>query len=477
MTTLAMPGEQEAPDATPPAAAKKRKWNRTSIAFVVPAAVWLGLIVVYPVVATIRYSFFNESGSSFVGLTNYKNLFTSDALLTAFRNNFIWVVIFPFFVTFFGLVFAVLTERIKWATAFKTIIIMPIVFSTTASALVWSSLFDLNPHVGALNALVETVSDWFNPPGAYPVDTAAGQTVASLASSGVRVAPGSNLRSVAVVRPGGTVRLGLVGISPATLQVLEAEPATLPKAQPGAVTGLVWRDFSPSHPASRTGVFRDEDGLPNLRLSLLASNGSSVASAVSDRHGLFAFTNVRAGAYHVQIDSSNFRSGFTGVFWLGTQSLTPTNSVGQTAQALLSVPLVDMSMIVTYLWIWCGFAMVVLAAGLASLDRAVLEAARMDGATEWQTFRRVTMPLLAPVLTVIFVTMIINVLKVFDVILNEPPGSSQEGANTLALSIYNFGFTGGIHTGLASAIAVILFLLVVPVMLWNLKKLKQPSNG
>jgi alpha-glucoside transport system permease protein len=52
------------------------------------------------------------------------------------------------------------------------------------------------------------------------------------------------------------------------------------------------------------------------------------------------------------------------------------------------------------------------------------------------------------------------------------PGSSQQDANTLALSIYNDGFTSGIHTGLASAIAVVLFVLVVPAMLWNLKKLK-----
>jgi alpha-glucoside transport system permease protein len=82
------------------------------------------------------------------------------------------------------------------------------------------------------------------------------------------------------------------------------------------------------------------------------------------------------------------------------------------------------------------------------------------------------MPMLAPVLAVVFVTMIINVLKVFDIILNMAPGSSQGDANTLALAIYNDGFTGGIHSGLASAIAVILFILVVPAMLWNLKRLR-----
>ena len=81
--------------------------------------------------------------------------------------------------------------------------------------------------------------------------------------------------------------------------------------------------------------------------------------------------------------------------------------------------------------------------------------------------------MLSPVLIVVFVTMVINVLKVFDIILNMAPGSSQAGASTLALEMYNQGFTGGIHSGVSSAIAVILFLLVVPAMLFNLKRLRQ----
>lgn len=457
---------------------ERRSWKRHawSLVFLAPAAVWLGVVVIYPVFATIRYSLFDESGTNYVGISNYQSLFTTDSLLTAFRNNVIWVIIFPFFVTLIGLIFAVLTERIKWSTAFKTIIVMPVVFSTTASALVWSSIFDINPHVGAVNAAVQTVSDWFNPPGVYPVDSSAGQSVASLASAGVRSGPGGSLVSTGTVAPGHTIRLGLTGISPATLQVLSAKRALVASPASHAVTGLVWRDFSPAHPTSRAQVYPDEDGLPDLHVALTKADGSTVASATTDSNGRFVFSNVPSGTYHVAISSSNFASGYTGTFWLGTQSITPTSSLSQTAQALLSVPLVDFAMITAYLWIWSGFAMVLLGAGLAALDREVLEAAKIDGATEWQAFRRVTVPLLAPVITVIFVTMIINVLKVFDIILNMAPGSSQEGANTLALAIYNSGFTGGIHTGLASAIAVILFVLVIPAMAWNLKKLKGAQN-
>jgi alpha-glucoside transport system permease protein len=141
-------------------------------------------------------------------------------------------------------------------------------------------------------------------------------------------------------------------------------------------------------------------------------------------------------------------------------------------QALFSLPLIDLSMIVAYLWMWAGFSMVVIAAGLAALNRELLEAARVDGATEWQVFRRITVPLLSPVLVVVLVTMIINVLKLFDVIINMAPGSSQGDASTLALEMYNDGFTGGIHTGLASALAVILFLLVIPAMVINIRRIR-----
>ena len=94
---------------------------------------------------------------------------------------------------------------------------------------------------------------------------------------------------------------------------------------------------------------------------------------------------------------ATFAKPWGGFAWLGTKLITP-------------------SLIIAYIWIWAGFAMVVIAAGLSAMPRDVLEAARTDGASELQVFRRVTVPLLAPVLSVVFVTMIINVLKVFDIV-------------------------------------------------------------
>jgi len=476
---VAVPASGGAPVASEPLAAAGRPgggggWRSHlgSLVFLVPAGIFLVAIVGYPLIATIVRSFYDNSGTNFVGLGNFRNLVASTDFLIALRNNVIWVIVFPFIVTFLGLVFAVLTERIRWSTAFKTIVFMPIVFSATASALIWRAVFDSDPHIGMVNAAIQTVGNVVNPPGLYPIDTSAGQSLSTLASTNLTAGAGGNLQSANSVSSGQVSTLGFTGISPFTLQMLKAQAAVVPASVPGGVVGVAWRDFSPTHLGTKGTVFPDEDGLPGLRLTLLRNDGSSAATTTSAADGGFRFDNVGQGPFHVQVDAGNFKAGFTGISFLGTQSLTPTGNLSRTAQALLSVPLVQVAMIIAMMWIWSGFAMVAIGAGLASLNREVLEAARIDGASEWQTFRRVTIPMLAPVLVVVFVTMLINVLKIFDIILNMPPGTSQQDANTLALYMYNVGFAGNPAAGLASAIAVVLFILVLPVMFFNLKRIR-----
>ena len=129
---------------------------------------------------------------------------------------------------------------------------------------------------------------------------------------------------------------------------------------------------------------------------------------------------------------------------------------------------------IAYIWVWAGFAMVVIAAGLAAIPRDVLEAARTDGATEWQVFRRVTVPLLAPVLSVVFITMLINVLKVFDIVLvGRARRRCRTNANVIALAMWRTSFGGVNDFGLGSAIAVFLFLLVIPVLALNIRRFRR----
>jgi alpha-glucoside transport system permease protein len=442
-----------------------------SLLFLLPGIVWLAIIVVYPFIATIVRSLFDASGTGFIGFDNYKAIFSTTDIVIALKNNVVWVVVFPFLVTFFGLVFAVLTERIRWSTAFKTIVFMPLVFSATAAGLTWASIFFIDPHTGMVNASIQAVSNKVNPPGLYPIDASAGQSVSSLVATDVETGPSGTLQSKSTVSPGSSVEMGLIGLSPTTLQQNGAAPAAAPTASSGSVNGLVWRDFSPSHPTTRGQVYPDEQGIPGLHLSLLGANGTAAATTTTAANGSFSFANAGGGPFRVQIDANNFQPGFNGIFFLGTQSLTPTNNLSPTAQAILSLPIVDIAMIIAYLWIWAGFAMVVIGAGLAALNREVLEAAQIDGATEWQTLRRVTVPMLAPVLVVVFVTMLINVLKIFDIIVNMAAPSSQSGASTIALQMYNY-FGSDTGKGLAAALAVALFVLVVPAMLLNLKRIR-----
>ena len=167
---------------------------------------------------------------------------------------------------------------------------------------------------------------------------------------------------------------------------------------------MVWRDFRPG--GGRPGVVEpDEVGLPGVTVEIRAPTTSRTATTAED--GTFAFEDLPPGDYRLGIGSASFREHFDGVEWLGSSLIT-------------------VSCIIAYIWVWAGFAMVVIAAGLAALPRDLLEAARTDGANEWQVFRRVTVPLLAPVLPVVLVTMVINVLKVFDIVLAVAPASVQD---------------------------------------------------
>ena len=117
--------------------------------------------------------------------------------------------------------------------------------------------------------------------------------------------------------------------------------------------------------------------------------------------------------------------------------------------------------------------MVLIAAGLSAMHLTLLEAARMDGANEWQVFRRITVPLLSPVLIVVFITLIINVLKIFDLVYVIPPGSSQPARERHRAADVAVSFGGGNDQGLGSALAVLLLLLVLPFMIINMRRFKM----
>src|SRR5918994_5942514 len=135
------------------------------IIFLAPTLVLLGVWVVYPTIRTIIRSFYDRDGDEFIGLDNYETLFTDDTLLTAIKNNFLWLLIVPAFVTAIGLVFAVLLERIRFSTAFKVAVFMPMAISLFAAGVIWRLMYEKDPDQGTVNAAVAVVKDAVSPSG------------------------------------------------------------------------------------------------------------------------------------------------------------------------------------------------------------------------------------------------------------------------------------------------------------------------
>ncbi|MGQ4420240.1 carbohydrate ABC transporter permease, partial [Streptomyces sp. SAS_269] len=431
-----------------PSAPKSRKsvtGTRRTVAalFLLPALVLLGALVVYPIGYSVVRSFYNASGDGFAGLDNYKALFTDDGIRTALKNNIIWVVFAPTVSTALGLIFAVLTERVRWGTAFKLVVFMPMAISMLAAGIIFRLVYDQDPDKGVANAVWVGVHDTFAQSSAFP-KAHPGR------DSPLKADAGGFITS-APVHVGQPVTLPLVGVAPDQMPD-GAKKAVAAGAEPGKVTGTTWQDFTRGKGVGKLGSpDPSEPGYAGMRIEAV-KDGKVVASAEAAGDGTFTLPASADGAL-LRLPASNFKEPYNGVDWLGPALVTP-------------------AVIGSYVWMWAGFAMVLIAAGLAGVPRELLEAARVDGANEWQVFRRVTVPLLAPVLAVVVVTLMINVLKVFDLVYIIAPGSSQDDANVLALELYRKGFAEG-QPGIASAIAVFLLLLVIPVMLFNIRRLRR----
>jgi alpha-glucoside transport system permease protein len=126
-------------------------------------------------------------------------------------------------------------------------------------------------------------------------------------------------------------------------------------------------------------------------------------------------------------------------------------------------------LIIVMTWMWTGFAMVILSAALKGISVELLEAARVDGATEWQVFRRIVFPLLLPTIAVVSTTIVITALKAFDIVWVMTGGNFNTDviASQMIKEMFQFG-----NFGRGSALAVILLIAIVPVMLININRFR-----
>ena len=432
----------------PPAPPRASVWRRAllPLSFLGPALVLLFVWVVYPMVSTMYRSFFNDRGTEFVGFDNYQLIFTEERLQTALKNNALWVLIVPAAVTAVGLVFAVLTERVVWSTAFKISVFMPLAISLFAVGVIWRIMYQQDPDRGAINAGLAAIKGEFTSEGVLSQASPSTDDLEGSISKGFQLTE--------AVQPGDVAKLGLTAIRVPEIPP-DATEAKVPEPLQGGITGVVWRDFKPGG-GTPGEVESGEVGLPGVTVELRNSDGDRVDSVTTEANGDFTFEQVDPGQYRVGIGSATFAAPFEGVNWLGDKLITP-------------------AIMFAFIWFQAGFAMVITAAGLASIPRDTLEAARTDGASEWQVFRRITIPLLAPVLTVVFVTQIIGVLKLFDLILSIAPGSTQDDAATLAFVQWQVSFSGQNRFGLGSAIATFILVLFIPFLIVNIRRFRADT--
>ena len=286
------------------------------ILFALPALIVLGLFVIYPAYYTVRLSFYNSDYlfkfTDWVGLDNFKDLLTNspDFLdVSQFPpsgsviNNLKWIIIYIPLCLILGLALAVMTIRVRYESAVKSIIFVPMAISATAVAVIWLLIYSPDPNIGTLNAVI--------------------------------------------------------------------------------------------------------DGL-----------------------------------------------GGNPVSWLGQENT------------------VNYAIIVAYVWASTGFAMVVLSAALKGIPTEIIEAARVDGAGEWNIFRRIMLPMLSLPISIVTVWLFINVIKVFDIIYVMTKGGPGSSSRVIAYSVYTETFVG-FRPGRGAAVAVIMLLLMIPVMILNIRRFKS----
>jgi alpha-glucoside transport system permease protein len=149
---------------------------------------------------------------------------------------------------------------------------------------------------------------------------------------------------------------------------------------------------------------------------------------------------------------------------LGIFSVSPISWLGNAG-------FVNTALIIAGIWGSAGFAVVILSAALKGISSEILEAARMDGASEGQIFRRIIVPMLSLPISVIAVTLTINVVKLFDLVYVMTEGGPGNSSNVIAVQMYqqfsarNFDYS--------ATVAVVMLIILIPVMIFNIRRFRS----
>jgi alpha-glucoside transport system permease protein len=417
--------------------------------FLGPALVFIAVMLVIPAIRTAILSLFDRNSEEFVGLENYVDTFTDDASwdLSEWTNMFTSV---PFFIGVALLGIAVIVGvRSKRQTGRAVELGNP----TVAPLVVGALLVCFAAFTAARGTIINNL--WWVVTVTF-FSTALGLAVAVLADQ----RGGERIAKSIIFMP---MALSLVGASIIWRFVYQTREVS--KEQTG-VMNAVWVGL---------GRLSTGSGLPTLIGSivlaiLLAVVATFLARSLTRRAYGRA---VVPGVLLLFVGWVFLR--YTQIVGGGIGGFTYTDDGTVRPETIVFVqesPYNNFWLMVILIWIQVGFAMVILSAAIKAVPTELIEAAKIDGATDSQVFWRVTLPQIGTTIGVVVTTLIVLVMKVYDIV--KVVTNGQFDTQVLANDMYQQAFNN-INIGRGAALAMLIFLSVVPVMYLNIRRMQREA--
>jgi alpha-glucoside transport system permease protein len=434
----------------PDAVRRARIDNRSrAVIFLGPALTFIAVMLVIPAIRTAYLSLFDRDSEEFLGLENYGSIFSDPASLDLdnWTNMFTSV---PFMLGVGILAIAVvigvvMKRRTGRAVEIGNPTVAPLVFGLLLVAF------------GAFTAMRGTLINnlWWVVVVTF-ASTALGLAIAVLADQrgGERIAKSIIFMPMAI---------SLVGASIIWRFVYTARDTSTEQT---GVLNAFWVGL---------GRLSTGSGLPTLIVTIF------LALVLVGLFMVMARMLVRYGPARAVVPGIAillvgwFFIRFTGIVGggVGGFQIQPDGEVvGQTVFFVQETPYNNFWLMVVMIWIQTGFSMVILSAAIKAVPTELIEAAKIDGATTSQVFWRVTLPQIATTIGVVVTTLIVGVMKVYDIV--KVMTNGQFGSQVLANQMFQeaFGFT---NRGKGAALAILIFLAVLPIMIYNIRRMQRES--
>jgi alpha-glucoside transport system permease protein len=242
--------------------------------------------------------------------------------------------------------------------------------------------------------------------------------------------------------------------------------------------GIIWRFMYIARPGDdpQTGLLNWAwVGLGDLSLSNSRWIVVALLVAVLAALAWMGYRGWQSGAYGVLGGSAAMAVPLAWITWrlaAGRLGGTGVDGAGERTVIFISqnLPYNNLWLMVVLIWIQTGFAMVIFSAAIKAVPQEYVEAAKVDGATDSSIFWRIIVPSILPTIGVVVTTLMVSVLKIFDVVKVMTNGNFE--TQIVANEMFFQAFTAG-NRGLGSALAVVLFLAVLPVLYLNIRRLQQ----